>query len=387
VAVESRSASSAAAHDPAVLAADQRAKGSAFAGRLALLAGGIVASLVCSEAVLRLTAFRQPVTLPMILERTDAVQRAVRRRGPRRIFKLWSADEAIGWQLEADLEYPVEFVAHFDRRIARTNRFHMLDRAPDTTKQLVFVLGDSFVEGLPVAPDRHFCRQLEAEFPGHDFLNLGVSGYSSVQSYLHLFQRLREFAAAHVIFAIYTGNDFDENDPLRNNSMVGIDKYRRDFIPFLSPADFIVYGEESYGTMREWISRSHALRLAEHTLATLGIYSPYGALVSLRVVRLIKQHLDRLDIPLTVLLIPDENALAGSSRLYGRVHAAIVRTGAHTVSLLEPFQASGRSTMGYTDGKGRVVDRHWNGETHDLVTRVLRDALPLARGKIGRVGR
>jgi hypothetical protein len=340
----------------------------------------VLVSLLGGEAFLRLTDLGAKKNLREILDQTRAIQEGVEKHGPKPIFKIWSIDESLGWRLKAGLYYSLRFVGYYESRYARTNEVSMLDFPPDRSRQFVFILGDSFIEALSVPLEQHFCRQLETIFPQYDFLNFGVSGFGSVQSYVHLMRRLEQFEAAYVIFGIYLGNDFDENDPLLNNSMIGLPGYRRDLIPFLSSDNSIVYGEEAFDSTRRWTSRSQLLATVKQVFTDLGVQAPYGFSVTLRVMALIRDQLRTLGIPFSALLIPDDDMIHSTgNRLYEELRESLDGMGIHTISLMEPFRATGRKTMGYASQDGAVLDSHWNVQTHHLVGRFISQQLPLLR--------
>jgi hypothetical protein len=163
---------------------------SVFIRRAASACIGLVVAVVALEVLIRVTGKRVEPSFGTILALTRTEQDYTQRHGAPPIFGLWAPDDTLGWRFRANAAVDLSGIAYYENKAARTNRFGMLDADPDSQKKLVFVMGDSLVEGLAVTDERHFCRRLERAFPSFDFLNLGVSGYGSVQSYLHLKQRM-----------------------------------------------------------------------------------------------------------------------------------------------------------------------------------------------------
>lgn len=336
-------------------------------------AAAICVGLILAEVGVRVSGMGVPVNLDHILARTIEA----RARPPHRLFGLWTVDTRLGWRFKPDMSMPLDFVPYYENGFARTNGLGMLDTAPRAGARLVFVLGDSFVEGLSVPHERHFTTVLEGYFPARDFLNLGVSGYGTVQSYLHLQERLQQLRPERVIFAVYLGNDFDENDPYRNNSMTGVLNYDRGFIPFFRGED-IVYGEQALPFWRTLLDRSQLFLVTQRALENSGLSSPFGSIAAEALAHRIARELRGAGVAFTVLLIPSDALVRGEESAIEHDRLLESFASIHTISLLEPFRATGLKTMGYTGANGEVLDAHWTSKTHALVAseiaRALRDA-------------
>jgi lysophospholipase L1-like esterase len=94
--------------------------------------------------------------------------------------------------------------------------FHDAERTPDARGALrVVVLGDSFMEAYGVAPEEGFASRLEARLRGDrpevEVVNLGVSGYGTLQETLVYQLEGRAFAPALVLLAFYLHNDLRDN--------------------------------------------------------------------------------------------------------------------------------------------------------------------------------
>ena len=344
--------------------------------RLAGVALGLTVALISVEILIRITGQRVEPSFGTILALTRQAQENTQRVGAPAIFSLWAADDALGWRFHPNKSVDLSSIRYYERKAAATNSAAMLDAEPDPNKKFVFLIGDSLVEGLPVPDEQHFGRRLERVFPGHDFLNFGVSGYGSVQSYLHLEERLRERTPAHVIFAVYFGNDFDDNDPFRNNSMVSLPGYQRDAIPFLAENDRIVYGDAARPAIAGLFERSQVFLVTQRAMRNAGAIRPRGYRVTLRILRRIAPELRAANIPLTVLLIPDDAMLSSSSPpLHDALIADLAAASIDTISLLPHFRATGLPTLGFRDQSGKTIDPHWNSAGHAVAARAIAEAL------------
>jgi hypothetical protein len=338
-----------------------------FAARATVVLVSVLATCVAGEISIRALDLGVPLHLGAILERTKTAQEKALSGGAPRIFALWQPDDALGWRLRPSARLDLSYLTHYENKLAETNRHGMLDLEPAPEKKPVFVLGDSFVEGLLVPHERHFCTRLEQIFRRHEFMNLGVSGYGSVQSYLHLSERLAQLRPAYVIFALYVGNDFDDNDPFRNNAMVSMPGYRRVAIPFLSSAGRIAYGSDAYSSLALWAAKTQLWLVTERGLENAGLWKPPGFEVALKIIEKVRDDLAPSGVPFSVLLIPDDRLVReGTSTLHSALVEALAAEQVHAISLLEPFRATGRKTMGYSDANGRVIDPHWDSATHGV---------------------
>jgi hypothetical protein len=344
--------------------------------RFAGVAVGLLAALIAVEILIRITGQRVEPSFGTILTLTRTAQENTQRNGAPAIFSLWAPDDALGWRFRANTAVDLSAISYYERKEARTNSAAMLDGEPDPRKKFVFVIGDSLVEGLPVADEQHFGRRLERVFPSHDFLNFGVSGYGSVQSYLHLNERMRERAASHVIVAVYFGNDFDDNDPFRNNSMVSLPGYQRDAIPFLREDDAIAYGGDARPALAGLFERSQVGLVAQRALRNAGVIKPRGYQVALRILRRLDTELRATGVPLTVLLIPDDAMLTSATApLHDALMSDLNAASIETISLLPAFRATGLPTMGFRDQSGKTIDPHWNSAGHAVAARAIAEAL------------
>ena len=337
-----------------------------------LLVGlAVLIALVAAETVLRLTPLREALG-PGQLERH--IEQELARHSEAPLPTPYRADALLGWAFKSDVSLP-SFLEHYEHPRLTTNSLAMYGHEPDPAKSPVLALGDSFVEGISVPLDRHFASLLEDRFPAHAFLNLGVSGYGTVQSFLHLKARLKTFAARAVLFFVYFGNDFEENYVLTNRSMLGVPDYQRRHVPFWRGGG-VVYGSEALGAAERRLRNLHLYSLLRAGLERLGVAEHPGMAVAREVIAEMAADLGQRNITLAVVLVPTDAMVGGRDggrdrARYRQLRAFLDHRGISAVSLLEPFQESGRTTMGYLDAEGRVLDEHWNSATHELVAAIL----------------
>jgi lysophospholipase L1-like esterase len=97
------------------------------------------------------------------------------------------------------------------------DREHPLAPPPRTLR--VAVLGDSYMQGLNVPPDKMFTAFLERRLAQclapagvqAEVLNFGVSGYSTGQEWLTYLHSARKYRPDLVLVAVYTNNDIFSN--------------------------------------------------------------------------------------------------------------------------------------------------------------------------------
>ena len=124
------------------------------------------------------------------------------------------------------------------RQEVRYNEHGLRDRSvtlekPPGTRRIV-VIGDSYTEGLEVGLDETMCKRLEVLLNGADrgpveVLNLGVSGFSPVQSLRRLLDLGLRFEPDQVVL-LASQNDFDDN--LRQPTR-GLHRFEGDSLIFI----------------------------------------------------------------------------------------------------------------------------------------------------------
>jgi hypothetical protein len=168
-----------------------RSDSSRLAGKLVLLFGSLMVSLLLAEIGLRIF-YRDTLAEP-----TD-----VRNLGYR-------YDKELGW-------FPIAN----NRQLFKASRVitaaHNSDgfRGPELAKnnkpRLVF-LGDSLVWGYDVEASERFTEKLQAKHPEWAIYNLGIAGYGTDQEYLLLQKYFDEYRPQAVFLVICGDNDNDDN--------------------------------------------------------------------------------------------------------------------------------------------------------------------------------
>ena len=316
-----------------------------------------------ATGILHLTTFHE------MAARTDQEIRRRRVATPlRKDRPLIVPDPELGWRLGDNVTANLEGDTHYEHRRIRTNPDGLYDAPVDPRKRKVFLLGDSMIEGLSVPHDAHVARHLERRFLDVDVLNLGVSGYSNVQSYVRLRQALKKWQPDLILFAVYFGNDFTENSFESNFTMLGLPGYRRDWIPFWENGRVFRAAENG------WNRRLMDLQIY---LLAREFFRPTEGQASLGIVQEVviaaAEAAEDRGVPFVALLIPHDPMVTGesSSFLEERLRQFCSARGIDVISLLEAFRKTGRPTMGYAAPDGAVIDGHWNSGTHRLVADVI----------------
>jgi hypothetical protein len=103
-------------------------------------------------------------------------------------------------------------------RAGMRDREHAVEAPPRTLR--VAVLGDSYMQGLNVPPDKMFTTFLESRLreqcvlPGGwnvEVLNFGVTGYGTAQEWLTYRHHAARYKPDLVVLAVYTNNDIFNN--------------------------------------------------------------------------------------------------------------------------------------------------------------------------------
>jgi hypothetical protein len=172
--------------------------------------GAVVVALLVAEAGLRLMGFRY-----LILYREDADVGYSLRPGA----EGWWGSEG------ADTYIRVNSGGLRDRE-------HAKEKPPGTLR--VAVLGDSYAEALQVPAESAFWSVAERRLQGCgapggrevEFINFGVSGFSTVRELILLRTRVRQYSPDVVVLLFTTGND------VRDNSKALASKYEGLPLPY-----------------------------------------------------------------------------------------------------------------------------------------------------------
>jgi len=162
--------------------------------RLALLAGGLAASLLIAEVALRVAGYSHPA--------------------------LYDADLELGWAPRPGAEgwYRDEGAAYIRNNSAGfRDREHAVEKPVGTLR--VAVLGDSYAEALQIPMEEAFWSVAERNLVAHcgadghrvEVLNFGVSGYGTGQELLLLRKRVWAYQPDVVLLAFVSGNDLTDN--------------------------------------------------------------------------------------------------------------------------------------------------------------------------------
>lgn len=149
-------------------------------------------------------------------------------------------DPDTGWHL-APNQQAVNSSLDFEL-VIRTNAEGLRDpereAAADPDDFTIVVLGDSYMEASHVPEDAAFCRVLESALgDGHRVINLGVGGFSTVQSWQQFLARGRAYSPDLVLLAFYAENDIYGNSAELSQRMWGADNARYFSVPFATLED------------------------------------------------------------------------------------------------------------------------------------------------------
>lgn len=134
--------------------------------------------------------------------------------------RFMQPDDLRGWSLRPGYEGWINAENIIWMRINRDgmrDRDHPVVAPPGTLR--VAVLGDSYMQGLNVEPDKTFTAFLETGLNQCmkstgvqvDVLNFGVSGYGTAQEWLTYTHHAAKYRPDLVLLAVYTNNDIHNN--------------------------------------------------------------------------------------------------------------------------------------------------------------------------------
>lgn len=114
--------------------------------------------------------------------------------------KYFRQDSALGWTFIPSMTGET-----------KTNSLGFRGPEPDTTKDKIMIIGDSFVSNIFIDTDSIFASRLDNKLNNVQVLNFGVDGFGTVQEYLLLKKYLKEIDPVLIIFVVYLRNDFSDN--------------------------------------------------------------------------------------------------------------------------------------------------------------------------------
>lgn len=133
--------------------------------------------------------------------------------GPR-LLDVWQPHPTRGWTLLAKVH---TLSSQFGRTVPyETNSLGLRDREHTYQKSGTFrivLLGDSFVEAQQVRLEDCLAQRLEAHWKNKnvEVVNLGVSGYGTIQEYLYLVEEGLRYEPDLILLGFYAMNDVEDN--------------------------------------------------------------------------------------------------------------------------------------------------------------------------------
>ncbi len=181
-----------------------------FLKNLALVLVSCVAGLALIEGGLRL--YYANSYLPLSI---GPVTLDVCRPHPTRGWELRPNVRTLSPQYGPDITYETNSRGLRDREHAYRKR----------SKFRVVILGDSFMEAQQVRLEDCLAQQLERTWKDRDVevLNLGVSGYGTIQEYLYLIEEGLRYEPDLVLLGFYAVNDVDNNSAELSRLIFGPD--------------------------------------------------------------------------------------------------------------------------------------------------------------------
>jgi len=132
--------------------------------------------------------------------------------------QFFQYDSVLGWRLLPNLEGPFERPQF--QTYVKINQHGLRDRdhpyANKSGKKRILVLGDSFVWGYGVNADDMFTRRMEANLPGAEVINAGVTAYGTTQEFLWLEREGLKYHPDLVIVVLYKNDLLDNVTPVYN---------------------------------------------------------------------------------------------------------------------------------------------------------------------------
>lgn len=147
----------------------------------------------------------------------------------------------LGWHLQPGAHYEAAPDGHLIEIAYNQRGWRDVERTPAPSDDpRIVVLGDSFMEGFTVPLEQSFHRVLQRELrprmPGLEVINLGVSGYGTLQELLAYRLEGRLYQPDLVLLAFYLHNDPRDNSlEVETLRKPGSEKARNR--PFLLPGD------------------------------------------------------------------------------------------------------------------------------------------------------
>lgn len=272
-------------------------------------------------------------------------------------------------------------------------------RVAGTRQPRFVVLGDSYVEGVGMAPEQRFTGLLEHR-TGLEFMNFGALGIGTVQEWMVYRSKAMAFEHSDVLLFLFPQNDFSDNDVTRRGGDV--------WLPFVRPVES--GWELYYEGNRDWPSgpvraqsrvikntidnhvfflnvlrgASRTVRYGMQIRATgFSDYDNYSP-ADFAVVRYVLEQLvaDAGGRPVHVFLVPSLTDLANAMefgvdfRLVRELRAvASAVPNLRVTDLSSSFLADARQRAGRLRDYVHDCDLHWNARGHEVVAAAVAAAL------------
>lgn len=161
------------------------------------------------------------VTLELMLRMVSTGDDLFRRRQQK-----WQFERGVkrhpkwGWGFAANADLQAEDVRIKTVPIPGAPEYGMRDRGPDPSRpDVAVVLGDSFTFGADVEIDDIWCHRIESRHRQLEMLNLASGG--GVAKAAEQYSILRDGLPRHglVVYAMWLGNEFDDNANFRRKSL------------------------------------------------------------------------------------------------------------------------------------------------------------------------
>ncbi|MEJ2151288.1 MAG: SGNH/GDSL hydrolase family protein [Chloroflexota bacterium] len=126
---------------------------------------------------------------------------------------LWLPDPVLGWRLKPDNDVSVWTAGTLVRVSTNSHGWRDVEHTVAKPEGVfrILVLGDSFMEGDAVSDEDTFARQLETVarqdgLENVDVINMSVSGYGTLQSYLAYVEEGMSYSPDLVLLGFFNGN-------------------------------------------------------------------------------------------------------------------------------------------------------------------------------------
>ena len=199
---------------------------------------------------------------------------------------LWLPDPVLGWRLKPDSDVSVWTAGTMVRVSTNSHGWrdveHTLAKPEGVFR--ILVLGDSFMEGDAVSDEDTFARQLETVarqdgLENVDVINMSVSGYGTLQSYLAYVEEGMSYSPDLVLLGFFNGNDVNDNYrpfQVASSGEAAFTVISRPFLESSAQGEWVIMQPdydralELYNQRQEWSlwHRSRALSVLARVLAT-----------------------------------------------------------------------------------------------------------------------